>query len=176
MGQVYRLYLRTNPGNVRSIATATSKDFVKWTRLQPLKYPGAPTEQLYTNAIQPYARAPHILVGFPTRYHVPSEQVEPILMTSRDGRIFRRYSEAVIPRTAPRQRDRNRSNYMAWGIVAPPGESEKLLAYGTEAYYEGSGYRVRVFEYRVDGFVSLRAGRLASGLEAWCLCGDRELR
>ena len=33
-----------------------------------LKYPGLPDEALYTNQIIPYYRAPHILMGFPTRY------------------------------------------------------------------------------------------------------------
>ena len=62
---------------------------------------GTPNEHLYTNAIQKYFRAPHLFVGFPTRYEPKSQQVEPILMTSRDGVLFQRYAEAVIPRTAP---------------------------------------------------------------------------
>lgn len=33
-----------------------------------LKYEDSPSEHLYTNQIKPYHRAPHILIGFPTRY------------------------------------------------------------------------------------------------------------
>ena len=155
---LYRVYFRANDKPMfRRIMTSTSRDFKTWTRFVDLSYPGSPRQELYTNAIQPYSRAPHILVGFPARYHSRSQQVEPLFMASRDGVTFTRYDEPVIPRSAPRDRNQNRSNYMTWGIVHPPGEPAKMLVYGTEAYYEGPGSRVRVFEYRVDGFVSIRA-------------------
>ncbi len=56
------------PGGVRAIRTATSKDFLNWDNDADLTYVDSPTEQLYTNQIKPYHRAPHILIGFPTRY------------------------------------------------------------------------------------------------------------
>ena len=88
-----------------------------------MRYPGAPDEQLYTNQIQPYPRAPHIFVGLPARYvergwspsmdslpdpdhrHMRSEASErfgmalsdTLLMTSRDGVNFRRADEAFLP-------------------------------------------------------------------------------
>jgi len=78
-------------------------------------------------------------------------------MTSRDGTTFRRYTDAIIPTTAPANRDGNRSNYMAWGLVQLPGEKEwSVLA--KEAYYTGSGSRLRRFRYRPDGLVALAAG------------------
>ena len=51
------------------------------------KYPfcDAPAEHLYTNAVQPYFRAPHLLIGFPTRFQPKTQQVEPVFMSSRDG-------------------------------------------------------------------------------------------
>jgi hypothetical protein len=77
-------------------------------------------------------------------------------MASRDGQTFRRYTDAVIPTTAPQDRDGNRSNYMAWGVhELKPGE---LSVYAKEAYYAGVGSRLRRFVYRVDGFVALHAG------------------
>ena len=90
----YRLYYRTNEGKVRRISTATSPDFVHWSSGRQLAYPaGTPTEHLYTNAIMPYERAPHILIGFPARFLPRTAQVEPIFMSSRDGVTFTRWKE-----------------------------------------------------------------------------------
>ncbi|MFM2096268.1 MAG: hypothetical protein RIS70_3392 [Planctomycetota bacterium] len=76
----------------RDIRTATSSDFVHWSEPQFLeyravtapakgegklvdvrdpvgaKYPPGRVSELYTNQIVPYYRAPHLLLGFPTRY------------------------------------------------------------------------------------------------------------
>ena len=79
-------------------------------------------------------------------------------MSSRDGVHFRRYAEPVIPRTAPKDRNHNRSNYMVWGMFQLPNEPGEISVYGTENYYEKTPGRVRRFVYRVDGFVALRAG------------------
>jgi len=155
----YRAYWRYFGNGVRSIRTATSKDFIKWENEADLTYPeGTPTEHLYTNAIQKYFRAPHLFIGFPTRYEAKSQQVEPILMTSRDGKTFHRYADAVVPRTAPKDRNHNRSNYMAWGMFQLPGKPNEISVYATENYYEPTPGRVRRFVYRVDGFVALRGG------------------
>ena len=155
----YRAYWRFFDHKVRAIRTATSKDFIHWENEADLAYTdGTPTEHLYTNAIQKYFRAPHLFVGFPTRYEPKSQEVEPIFMISRDGRTFYRHGEAVIPRTAPENRNRNRSNYMVWGMLQLPGKPKEISVYGTENYYETTPGRVRRFVYRVDGFVALRAG------------------
>jgi hypothetical protein len=137
--------------------TATSTDFLQWSEPVFLEYGDAPREHLYTNAIQPYFRAPHLLLGFPTRFQPQHEQVEPILMSSRDGRNFHRWPEPLIPITAPSERDGNRSNYMTWGLLQLPGQDRELSVYATERYYAGPGSRVRRFTFRTDGFVSLHA-------------------
>ncbi len=66
----YRLYRREvfSEGVERDVLTATSRDFRVWSEPQRLCYPGALPEQLYTNNIQPYPRAPHLFVGLPVRY------------------------------------------------------------------------------------------------------------
>lgn len=152
-------YHRTFVNRVRSIMTCRSADFVNWTKPVLLKYPaGTPDQHLYTNAIRPYERAPHIRIGFPTRYRPSDSQVEPIFMSSRDGVNFRRWNKAVIPPDAPKERDGNRSNYMANALVSLVGNDRELAVYGSEAYYEGPDSRLRRFTYRVDGFVSLRGG------------------
>src|SRR5262249_1272523 len=86
------------------------------------------------------------------------QQTEPTFMLSRDGITFHRYAEAVIPTTAPKDRDGNRSNYMTWGLVKLPGREDEWSVYATEAYYAGPGGRGRRFRYRLDGFVALQAG------------------
>ena len=155
----YRAYWRYFGNGVRAIRTATSKDFLTWENEADLTYSeGTPSEHLYTNAIQKYFRAPHLFIGFPTRFETNSQQVEPILMTSRDGRTFHRYADPVIPRTAPQDRNHNRSNYMAWGMFQLPGKPNEISVYATENYYETTPGRVRRFVYRVDGFVALRGG------------------
>jgi hypothetical protein len=155
------------PGGYRAIRTAVSKDFVEWGDSVDLTYVDSPNEHLYTNAIQPYERAPHILLGFPTRL-LKTNQVEPTFMTSRDGRTFHRWDEALIPVTAPEDRNGNRSNYMTWGLVRLPHSDREYSVYATEAYFAGPDSRVRRFTYRVDGFVSVRAsvqgGQLVSKL------------
>jgi hypothetical protein len=52
----------------RDIRTGTSKDFLNWTEPVYLEYSPNRVSQLYTNQVIPYYRAPHILLGFPTRY------------------------------------------------------------------------------------------------------------
>ena len=156
----YREYHRTFVNGVRAIMTATSGDFIHWTEPVLLTYQdGIPVQHLYTNAVQPYARAPHLLLGFPTRY-LPEDgqRVEPTLMISRDGVAFHRWLDPVVPESAPKDRGGNRSNYMAWGVVEIPGRPGHLSVYATEAYYTGPDSRLRRFEYRKDGFVSVRGG------------------
>jgi hypothetical protein len=146
------------PAGYRAIRTAVSRDFVEWGDSVDLTYVDSPNEHLYTNAIQPYERAPHILLGFPTRL-LNTSQTEPTFMTSRDGRTFHRWDEALIPVTAPEDRDGNRSNYITWGLVRLPHSDREYSVYATEAYFVAGGphSRVRRFTYRVDGFVSVRA-------------------
>jgi len=154
----YRAYWRFFTNGVRAIRTATSKDFLHWENQADLRYVDSPAEHLYTNAVMPYARAPHLFIGFPTRFQPKHQQVEPVFMSSRDGVRFRRWPEPLIPITAPKDRDGNRSNYMAWGLLQLPGQDRELSVYATEAYYAGPGSRVRRFVFRTDGFVSVRAG------------------
>lgn len=143
-------------GLFRDIRTCVSEDFVRWSDPVFLEYPGASREELYTNAVTPYERAPHILMGFPTRFLTETQQTEPILMVSRDGgSTFRRWAEALIPLDAPAERDGNRSNYMAQGLVR--GNDREYFVFSTEGYHDGPSRRLRRFTYRVDGFVSVRA-------------------
>jgi len=154
----YREYHRYfNSKRKRDIMTCVSDDFVNWSEPVPIKYGDSPDEHLYTNAIQPYDRAPHILIGFPTRFQPQGSRVAPLLMTGRDRLNFKRWEKPVVPESAPKDRDGNRSNYMTWGILRLPSSPGEVSVYATEAYYEGPNSRVRRFVYRNDGFVSMRA-------------------
>lgn len=107
---------------LRSIRTAVSSDFINWENQKDLEYINSPPEQLYTNQVQPYYRAPHILIGFPMRYiergwsesmrllpeleerEFRSSQsmrygvalTESLFMSSRDGHTFNRWNEAFV--------------------------------------------------------------------------------
>ncbi|MCK4291824.1 MAG: hypothetical protein KAY65_01400 [Planctomycetes bacterium] len=158
----YRCYFRDFRQGFRDIKTSTSRDFVHWTKPQWLDYGDAPKEHLYTNQIQPYYRAPHIFVGFPTRY-IPQRGslTEGLFMSSRDGQKFHRWEEAVLRPGRNRDKWHNRSNYIWLGMVETqsnlPGGGKELSIYSNESYYEGRGTRTRRYTYRIDGFVSLHA-------------------
>lgn len=57
-----------NPQGHRAIRTASSQDFLNWQDPMDLRYVDSPAEHLYTSQVKPYHRAPHLLIGFPTRY------------------------------------------------------------------------------------------------------------
>ncbi|MDR2376284.1 MAG: hypothetical protein LBD96_07590 [Treponema sp.] len=152
----YRLYYRdfhqdrSRPsGVVRDIRTSTSKDFIQWTESVPLSYGDAPDEELYTNQILPYYRAPHIIVGFPTRYterkwepmfeQLPNVEwrrkksalnlregtalTDGFFMFSRDGINFHRWDEPFLrPGLARRHNWVYGDGYQSWGLIETPAE------------------------------------------------------
>ncbi len=152
---LYRAYFRTftagvttgkewKPAGFRAIRTATSRDFLTWENEADLTYKNSPVEHLYTNQIAPYPRAPHILIGFPTRYvergwsdsmralpelaqreqrsaahlRYGTALTEGLIMASRDGVHFERWNEAFL-RPGP-QRPKTwlyGHQYIAWNTV-----------------------------------------------------------
>lgn len=143
---------------VRDIRMCTSHDFLNWNEPVFISYTGDKVEDLYTNGILPYERAPHILIAFPTRFYSEEvSQTAPVFMSSRDGgSTFHIYDKELITRDSPSERDGNRSNYMAHGLVR--ASNSEYYVYATEGYKDGISRRLRRFVYRLDGFVSLRAG------------------
>ncbi|MBN1444220.1 MAG: hypothetical protein JXA90_16025 [Planctomycetes bacterium] len=158
----YREYHRDFRDGKRDIRTATSKDFVHWSDPVWLEYPGAPPEHLYTNQIQPYYRAPHIFLGFPTRF-LPERGslTESLLMASRDGLAFRRWQEALIRPGLNPEKWQNRSNYVWLGLIESEssisGAPPEISLYANEGYYEGDSAAIRRYTIRLDGFVSVHA-------------------
>ncbi|HBJ84967.1 MAG TPA: hypothetical protein DDZ88_14075 [Verrucomicrobiales bacterium] len=132
------------PSGDRAIRTATSKDFIHWENHHDLSYVDSPSEQLYTNQVKPYHRAPHLLLGFPTRYiergwsesmrALPEREhrewrskasdrygmvvTEGLFMASRDGVTFKRWNEAFLPPGIERPGTWNYGHqYIAWHLV-----------------------------------------------------------
>lgn len=132
------------PAGHRAIRTATSPDFLHWSQQADLTYVDSPSEQLYTNQVKPYYRAPHLLIGFPTRYverpwsdslrALPEREhreqrsaagmrygtaiTEALLMASRDGVRFKRYNEAFLRPGIEREGTWNYGQqYIAWHAV-----------------------------------------------------------
>ena len=74
--QQYFLYFRdvheytgNNKGSgIRDIRWSVSKDFINWTKPEVLDFGNCEDIALYTNVINPYYRADHIFLGFPSRY------------------------------------------------------------------------------------------------------------
>ena len=144
----YRCYLRDfrrdREPRGRDIRTCTSPDFVNWTEPEFLEYSPGRTSQLYTNGVIPYYRAPHILLGFPTRYvdygwaqstkQLPQRAYRELVasssqrsgtaftdgmfMSSRDGLEFNVWPESFIRPGIQRPGSWfYGDNYQNWGIV-----------------------------------------------------------
>lgn len=128
--------------------TAAAKTVTGFPAPQWVEYAGVDPEHLYTNQIQPYYRAPHILMGFPMRYtdrgwsepvvglpglperlaraasgsqRYGTAVTDAVFMTSRDGLNFKRWPEAFI-RPGPRRRESwvYGDNFVFWGLVETP--------------------------------------------------------
>lgn len=135
---------------LRSIGVSYSSDFTHWSEPVPLVYPGSPPQQMYTNQIAPYYRAPHVLLGFPTRYvarplnehgrrldpvplrerltkadqRIGTDLTDGLFMASRDGRSFRRWDEAFL-RPGPQTEGHwiYGDNYQSYGLWETAGSS-----------------------------------------------------
>jgi hypothetical protein len=161
--QCYVDFHRKGRDGVRDVMTCTSQDFRTWSEPVFLEYGDPRKEHLYTNGIFAYARAPHIYLGLPARFVPGRTKIkgrkeggvsDAVLMSSRDGLHFERWSQAFIrPGTEPEVwTDRN--NYPAWNVMeTAPGE---LSVYWTE-HYRHPGMRLRRGVIRTDGFVSLHS-------------------
>jgi hypothetical protein len=118
----YRAYWRVFVDSVRGIRTGTSKDFIHWKTQSNVLYKDTLRQQIYTNGIIPYYRAPQIFIGFPARYidrgwsesmnALPERKqregrsitkprfgtalTESLFMASHDAVNFKRWNEAFL--------------------------------------------------------------------------------
>ncbi len=160
----YVCYFRIFKDGVRDISRCVSKDFLRWSEPEPLSYGHAPSEHLYTNAIVPYFRAPHILLGFPCRFMPSRRKIaghkeaginDGVLMSSRDGLRWERWFEAFLRPGQDPLCWTDRNNYIAWGLA--PTSADEISLYWTEHYRQPT-CRLRRGTVRTDGFVSVGAG------------------
>ncbi len=170
------------PSGGRDIRTAASKDFSDWGPHADLKYTPGRLTQLYTNQINPYYRAPHIFLGFPTRYITDRALLSPLneriaklskrygtdytdtgFITSRDAVHFNVWPEAFIrPGAQTGSRWAYGNKYTACGMVETrsniPGAANELSFYSSDDGYWRDHVTLRRFSLRIDGFVSVAAG------------------
>jgi hypothetical protein len=163
----------TKPGGYRTISTATSTDFVHWSKTRQLDFSPPKMIELYTNAIQVYHRAPHMFLGFPLRY-LPArrqsdghfsgwgEVTDVLFISSRDGVHFQRGQEAIIrPGLQLERWGGHCNNMVAAGIVETPsdvpGSPNELSVYSIENYYTQDSCQLRRYTWRLDGFASITA-------------------
>lgn len=174
----YVCYFRTwtGPGytGFRTISRATSPDFLTWSEPVEMGFGDTPREHLYTNATQPYVRAPHIYLALPKRFfpdratlsaeaaealvadpHYRASSSDAVLMSTRGGDTYdRTFMEAFIrPGTDPRDWV-SRDNTPAAGII--PGNGGELFLYRGSHYAQSTSHVTR-YTLRLDGFASVRA-------------------
>ncbi|MBL7736958.1 MAG: hypothetical protein JNL51_15985 [Chitinophagaceae bacterium] len=140
----YRIYWRFFKNKIRAIRTATSKDFIHWENESDVEYKDTMTQQLYTNGIIPYYRAPQIYIGFPARYidrgwsssmyalpeleerkmrgttnpRFSTALTGSIFMASTDGVKFKRWNDAFLRPGIERNGTWNYSQqYIGWSIL-----------------------------------------------------------
>ncbi len=172
---------------LRLIGMSHSSDFENWSEPVGLEYPGSPPQQMYTNQIGPYYRAPHVLFGFPTRYvarpltdyvqtlepvqlrktltaayeRVGTDLTDGLFMSSRDGLSFHRWDEAFL-RPGPEAEGRwiYGDNYQSYGLFETKADQPGMPNEISLHFDEGAwrdSRLVRRYTVRLDGFVSLHA-------------------
>lgn len=160
----YVAYYRDFADGVRGLKVARSRDFVTWTAGEWLDFGETPAEHLYTNAVSPYYRAPHLYVGFPKRFLPTRQRIaahghvglsDSVFMSSRDGLRWERWREAFI-RPGPDADNWTERNLMVAPQPVDAGDGE-MAVYWLE-HYRHPDIRLRRGLLRVDGFVSVHAG------------------
>lgn len=134
---------------LRSIARATSKDFLQWSDPVIMEANQA-GEHLYTSGTHPYFRAPHIYIALATRFMANRSSITDIVfLAARPGarRYTRLFPDAFIRPGLGQDGWGNRSNYIAWHIV-PTSETQMSI-------YNVNGDHLVL---RTDGFISVHAG------------------
>jgi hypothetical protein len=153
--------------NYRAIRRSASSDFIHWSDPEWIDLGDTPDEHLYTNAITPYFRAPHLYLGFPRRFvgfrKLPKDAPWPeaisdqVFMTSRDGgqRWSRQFMEAFIRPGLDKENWTDRCGTISWGVV--PTSDREMSLYWIE-HLRHPTLRMRRGTLRLDGFASVHAG------------------
>ncbi|MSR31387.1 MAG: hypothetical protein EXR99_07775 [Gemmataceae bacterium] len=171
----YVCYFRVFREGVRWIARSDSLDFVNWSQPVDLDPGKLPRQHLYTNQMLPCPGAPHLYIGFPTRFFpnrralsdeelshlgTPKEWgyakdcTDIVLVSTRGGSQFdRSFMEAWIRPGLDPKNWTSRASYGAHGLV--PTAANELSLY----VLHNGGYptsHVRRYSLRPEGFASLQ--------------------
>lgn len=183
----YWAYIRDFHNGVRDIRVAESSDYLTWSEPAPLEFNDLPDEPLYTNSVVPYWRAPHIFVGFPTRYserpnspilaqlpdwehrqnrmrihpRIGTAITDGLFMTSRDGRHFHRWGEVFYKPGIERVHNWLYGDYYQnQGLIETASDdpdSPAEMSMYVLEDYWKRPTRLRRVVLRLDGFVALHA-------------------
>jgi len=193
----YRCYLRDFhdiPANgdlnlgIRDVRVSVSRDFVTWSVPERIAFlEGQEDLPLYTNQVQPYYRAEHMRIGFPTRYidrewgdsyeNLPSLQhrrnriahckrygtamTDCVVMISRDGKLFDRRDEVFLsPGPENGVNWVYGDGYLAYGMVEVPSPipgAEPEIAIFLPRDASIKPVTVGRWGIRRDGFFSLKS-------------------
>jgi hypothetical protein len=191
----YFLYIRDLHGyvgdykwnGIRDIRWSVSKDFKNWSTPVLIGFDDHLDIPLYTNVINPYYRADHMYIGFPTRYidRGWSENFESmpdvrhrknrmkfdprygtaitdcVIMTSRDGMNWRRWNEAFM--TPGPERVHNwvyGDCYPSLGLIETVNDlpyAFEELSFYMPEYHWKLTNQLRRYTIRVDGLISYNA-------------------
>ena len=173
----YVCYFRVFRDRIRWIARCTSDDFVNWSDPIDLELDDKPRQHLYTNQFVPYPRAPHIYIGFPTRFlpgrRAISAELTAQLKTSKDVWDFTNDCADVMLTTARRGSElrrtfldafirpgldpknwTSRANYAVHGIWQSTPQEMSIYVNHNLGYETA---HLRRYTLRTDGFVSINA-------------------
>ena len=131
----------THVGSTKDMMTATSHDFLTWSKPIWLEYTmerwpkfstkktkWSPFVQFYTNQISPYYRAPHIYLGFPARYAAGRDQLTPFNERLSLGQEYfgRDYSDTGL------MASRDGSSFKVWpeAFIRPGIVQKERWVYG----------------------------------------------
>jgi len=143
----YRIYHRVRHFGERAVRVHITSDFIEFRNSTDLVYRDNESMAFYTNQIEPYFRAPHIMMGFPMRYEdrgqvwdrrmnylpalenrlariatdkytrVGTVSTDTVFMCSRDGWHFTRYPEAFLRPGPSRATWMYGDNFIAAGMI-----------------------------------------------------------
>lgn len=159
---------------LRTVARATSTDFIHWSDPEPMRFEPAQEVHVYISQTHPYFRAPHLYISTAARFmpgrqaisdaEAKSIKVNPgyykdvsdsVLLTSRDGHTFQQtFREALIrPGLRPNEWV-SRTGYPALNVVQTGPEEMSL--YVNQDYAQPTAH-LRRYSMRLDGFASVHA-------------------
>lgn len=159
---------------LRTVARATSPDFIHWSEPEPMHFRPPQEVHLYTTQTHPYFRAPHLTIATAARF-MPGRQAisdaeakqikvnpayykdvsDAVFMTSRDGRTYdQTFREAFIrPGLRPNEWV-SRTGYPALNVVQTG--PDEMSIYANQDYAQPTAH-LRRYSLRLDGFASVNA-------------------